>query len=129
MAGDTVTSAFTAIGRAVVEVDDQDAALAFYRDVLGCAVLHDTLAGDLRYLHVGLPSQPGLGLWLMAGGRAAAGDRPVLVLYTDELDVVRERLSAAGVEVWALRDAADSRSLHFRDPAGNVLIAAQLLSG
>jgi hypothetical protein len=49
-----------------------------------------------------------------------------MVLYTDDLDAVHARLAAAGVEVWARRDDDESRSLHFRDVAGNAVIAAQL---
>jgi hypothetical protein len=41
---------------------------------------------------------------------------------------VRKRLLTNGVEVWAERDDPDSRSLHFRDVAGNAIIAAQLLT-
>jgi predicted enzyme related to lactoylglutathione lyase len=127
---------FSALGRVVVLVDDQEDALAFYRDVLGFATLHDEQAGGLRYLHVGPDAPHGVGLWLMAPmsdderalvGRQA-GAQPLLVLYTDDLEHVRERLAARGVEVWAEREDADSRSLHLRDVAGNVIVAAQLLS-
>ncbi|PXY28302.1 hypothetical protein BAY60_10630 [Prauserella muralis] len=125
---------FSAIGRLVVLVDDADAALAFYRDVLGFRVLHDQTAGGYRYLHVGVPGQESAGLWLMPAvtdqerarvGRQC-GDQPLLVLYTDDLDAVAGRLREHGVRVWAERDDADSRSLHFADLHGNVLIAAQL---
>ena len=127
---------FSALGRVVVLVDDQERALAFYRDVLGFATLHDERAGDLRYLHVGLGGPHGAGLWLMAPMSAderalvgrQAGAQPLLVLYTDDLEHVRERLAAHGVDVWAEREDADSRSLHFRDVVGNVIVAAQLLA-
>jgi hypothetical protein len=49
----------------------------------------------------------------------------LLVLYTDDLDGVHRRLTDRGVEVWALRDDDTGRSLHFRDVAGNVLVAAE----
>lgn len=91
---------FSAIGRMVVLVDDPDEALAFYRDVLGFAVLHDYVAGGYRFLHIGLPGQEGVGLWLMPitserqrelVGRQTGG-QPLLVLYTADLAVVAKRL-------------------------------------
>lgn len=125
---------FSAIGRVVVLVADTEVALAFYRDVLGFAVLHDRTAGGYRYLHVGLPGQEPVGLWLMEATTdrereligAQSGGQPLLVLYTTDLDQVREGLGDHGVRVWNERVDADSRSLHFADLYGNVIIAAQL---
>lgn len=127
-------SPFTAVGRLVVLVDDPAAALAFYRDVLGFAVLHDQTADGYRYLHLGVPGQESTGLWLVPAVSGTererigkqCGDQPLLVLYTGDLDAVSVRLREHGVRVWAERDDADSRSLHFADLYGNVIIAAQL---
>jgi hypothetical protein len=55
-----------------------------------------------------------------------AGGRPLLVLYTDDLDAVRRRLAEHDVDVWAERADDTGRSLHFRDVAGNVIVAAEL---
>ncbi|NEE00060.1 VOC family protein [Phytoactinopolyspora halotolerans] len=124
---------FSGIGRVVVLVKDQEEALAFYRDVLGLTVLHDQTIGGYRYLHIGVPGQDGVGLWLMPEHDDArigqqSGDQPLLVLYTDDLDTVRSTLMTHDVEIWADQEDAHSRSLHFRDLYGNVIIAAQLLS-
>jgi catechol 2,3-dioxygenase-like lactoylglutathione lyase family enzyme len=108
---------FRAIGRVVVGVSDQDEALAFYRDVLGFEVLHDSDDEGLRYLHMGLPGQPDTGLWLMPG--AAEHDRPLLVLYADDLTALVDSLQRHDVKTWAQTE----RSLHFRDCCGNVLVA------
>jgi predicted enzyme related to lactoylglutathione lyase len=88
----------TSLARVVVLVGDQDAALGFYRDALGFETLHD----------------------------AEAGDHPLLVVHVADLDAARERLAAHGVEVFRDRTDADSRSLQFRDVAGNVIVAAEL---
>ncbi|MBA9002165.1 VOC family protein [Thermomonospora cellulosilytica] len=125
---------FSALARAVVLVDDPDEALAFYRDVLGFRVLHDQTAEGYRFLHVGVPGQEGVGLWLMpvTGDREReligrqCGAQPLLVLYTADLDAVRERLRAHDVRVWNEREDADSRSLHLADLYGNVIVVAQL---
>ncbi|MFI2612972.1 VOC family protein [Kitasatospora sp. NPDC018619] len=126
---------FSGLGRVVVLVADQDAALSFYRDVLGFRVLHDRTAADgYRFLHVGLPGQAGVGLWLMPAadgpdralvGRQA-GAQPLLVLYAPDLDAVRARLHAHGVRTWDEREDGDSRSLHLADLYGNELVAVQL---
>ncbi|MDA0185737.1 VOC family protein [Solirubrobacter phytolaccae] len=106
------------IGRMVVGVSDQDEALAFYRDVLGFIVLHDSDEEGLRYLHMGVPGQPDTGIWLMPG--AAEHDRPLLVLFADDLTDISESLERHGVDTWG----TSATSLHFRDCCGNVLVAA-----
>ncbi|MGW4897819.1 VOC family protein [Kitasatospora sp. NPDC004240] len=125
---------FSTLGRVVVLVADADAALAFYQDVLGFTVLHDQTTGGYRYLHVGLPGQEPVGLWLMTAttdqereliGKQCGG-QPLLVLYTADLDQVGKQLRDHGVRVWDEREDPDSRSLHFADLYGNVIIAAQL---
>ncbi|PRX51349.1 lactoylglutathione lyase [Prauserella shujinwangii] len=129
-----IGSPLSGIGRVVLLVEDQDAALAFYRDVLGFTVLHDSTEDGYRYLHLGVPGQDGAGLWLMpAGGEdelrlvgRQAGGQPFLVLYTDDLGSVAARLREHGVRVWAERDDPGSRSLHCADLYGNVLVVAQL---
>ncbi|MDO0938985.1 VOC family protein [Streptomyces sp. DG2A-72] len=122
------------LGRVVVLVDDPDAALAFYRGALGFCVLHDQVADGYRYLHIGVPGQEAVGLWLMTAtsdrereliGKQCGG-QPLLVLYTADLDTVREHLLGHGVRVWNEREDADSRSLHLADLYGNVIIVAQV---
>jgi catechol 2,3-dioxygenase-like lactoylglutathione lyase family enzyme len=123
---------FSALARVVVLVEDQVAALSFYRDVLGFRVLHDQQARGMRLLHAG-PAD-GAGVWLVPAfsdgdrelvGRQA-GDHPLLVLYVHDLDAARDRLARHGVRIFNEREDPDSRSLQFRDAAGNVLIAAEL---
>ncbi|MER6202491.1 VOC family protein [Streptomyces sp. NPDC001586] len=127
---------FTALGRTVVLVADAEAALAFYRDVLGFVVLHDQTADGHRYLHIGLPGptgRPAAGIWLMpvtaAGERELigrqCGGRPLLVLYTDDVGRTGAHLRAQGVRVWNEQVGDEGRSLHFADLYGNVIVAAQ----
>ena len=97
---------FRELARVVLLVEDQAEALAFYREALGFETLHDERVDGFRYLHIGLPGRHGMGIWLMAPmsdeergliGRQA-GKQPFLVLYTDNLDEVRQRLAAQGVD-------------------------------
>ena len=127
-------SLFSALGRVVVLVDDPDAALNFYRDILGFCVLHDQTTDAYRYLHIAVPGQEVVGLWLMTAtsdrereliGRQCGG-QPLLVLYTADLNGVREHLHGHGVRVWNEREDPDSRSLHLADLYGNVIIVAQV---
>ncbi|GAA1409110.1 hypothetical protein GCM10009639_59420 [Kitasatospora putterlickiae] len=126
---------FTAVGRTVVLVEDVEAALGFYRDGLGFAVLFDGDLDGYRLLHVGPADGAGAaGLWLMPAESAEAravvgrqtGGMPLLVLYTDDLDRVAARLTELGVATRpGVPDGGSGRSLHFRDLYGNELIAAQ----
>ncbi|WP_199431676.1 VOC family protein [Qaidamihabitans albus] len=128
------TAPFSGIGRIVLLVENLDEALAFYRDVLGFTVLYDDTVDGYRYLHIGVPGQDGVGLWLMPAGSERervlvgrqSGDQPLLVLYTADLDAAGARLREHGVRVWAESEEPGSRSLHCADLYGNVLVVAQL---
>jgi len=117
-----------------LEVDDHEAALAFYRDALGFEVRQDVAMEGARWLTVGSPSQPDLGIVLQTAGVGrpaddgqtiksllAKGSLGGLVLETDDVDATFERIRATGAEV--LQEPMDQayvpRDCAFRDPAGN----------
>jgi uncharacterized glyoxalase superfamily protein PhnB len=119
-----------------LEVDDHEAALAFYRDALGMEVRQDVSMEGARWLTVGSPSQPELSLVLQTAGVArpaedaqalrellAKGSLSGLVLDTDDVDAAFDRIQATGAEV--LQEPIDqpygTRDCAFRDPAGNQL--------
>lgn len=130
----TVASPITALGRAVLLVGDADAAVAFYHRTLGFRVLHDQTTDGYRRVHIGVPGQDGVGLWLIPvvgeDDRALIGRQsggyPLLVLYTDDLHVVHDRLRTLHVRTWDERDDSGSSSLHMADLYGNVIVIAQL---
>ena len=116
--------------------DDPDAALAFYRDVLGFEVRLDVGYGGMRWITVGPPDQPGTSIVLhppfadpgitederrTIAEMMAKGTYATIVLATDDIDGTFERVAASGAEVvqepidqpYGVRDCA------FRDPAGN----------
>ena len=123
--------------------DDADAALTFYRDVLGFELRNDVGYGGLRWLTVGPPGQPEVSLVLYPPGAdpgvtdeerrtiaemMAKGTFATLTLGARDLDDVFARLTDGGADVvqeptdqpWGVRDCA------FRDPAGNQLRVNQL---
>jgi predicted enzyme related to lactoylglutathione lyase len=117
-----------------LEVDDHEAALAFYRDALGFEVRQDVAMEGARWLTVGPAAQPELGIVLQTAGVGrptqdgqtirdllAKGSLGGLVLETDDVDATFERIRATGAEV--LQEPMDQayvpRDCAFRDPAGN----------
>ncbi|PKW07843.1 lactoylglutathione lyase [Streptomyces sp. 1222.5] len=115
-----------------LNVTDLDRSLAFYRDVLGFALLAEGKEDDRRYAFLGDGGdQPVLTLWQQArapyeGGRAGLHH---LALAADSVDRVREyetALRAAGVDfahegVVAHREGSASGGLFFHDPDGTRL--------
>ena len=118
--------------------DDPDAALRFYRDLLGFEVRDDVGYGGMRWITVGPPSQPGTSVVLHPPGAdpgitdeerrtiaemMAKGTYGSIVLATTDLDGVFERLQAGDAEV--VQEPVDQpygvRDCAFRDPSGNML--------
>ena len=123
-----------------VTVNNVDEALGFYRDALGLEVQNDVGSGGFRWVTLGSPDQPGLGIVLSephAGRSQADGDAlqelltkgvlPMIMFRVDDLDAVFEKVRASGAEVlqepmdqpWGPRDSA------FRDPSGNMVRISQ----
>jgi predicted enzyme related to lactoylglutathione lyase len=123
--------------------DDPEAAVAFYRDVLGFEVRSDFGAGKMRWITVGPVDQPDLSI-LLAPPAAdpgvtederrtivemmAKGTYGWILLATDDLDGTFDRVVSGDAEVvqepteqpYGMRDCA------LRDPAGNMVRIQQL---
>ncbi|MFC0497515.1 VOC family protein [Streptomyces mutabilis] len=120
----------------VLPHDDPDAAVAFYRDVLGFEVRKDVGQGAMRWITVGPVGQPDTSLLLappaIDPGITDAERRTVtemmakgtygwILLATKDLDGTFEKVRAHDAEIvqepteqpYGVRDCA------FRDPAGN----------
>jgi predicted enzyme related to lactoylglutathione lyase len=126
-----------------LEVDDHDAALAFYRDMLDLEVRQDVSMEDARWLTVGPKAQPEIGVVLqtVGAGRSpedaqalkellAKGSLSGIVFETDDVDALFEKVAASGAEV--LQEPMDMpygvRDCAFRDPAGNMVRFNQVKS-
>jgi hypothetical protein len=55
-----------------------------------------------------------------------SGGYPLLVLYSEDLQAVHDRLRGLHVRTWDERDDPESSSLHMADLYGNVIVIAQL---
>ena len=123
--------------------DDPDAALAFYRDILGFEVRNDVGYGGVRWITVGPPGQPGTSIVLYPPSATpgvtedeqrtiaemmAKGTYGIITMATKDLDGTFERLQASDAEIvqepteqpYGVRDCA------IRDPAGNLIRINQL---
>ena len=123
--------------------DDPDAALAFYRDILGFELRLDVGYGGMRWLTVGPPGQPGTSIVLhppaadpgitdderrTIAEMMAKGTYGVILLATKDLNGTFAQLQASDAEVvqepidqpYGVRDCA------VRDPAGNLIRIQEL---
>jgi uncharacterized glyoxalase superfamily protein PhnB len=118
-----------------VLIHDPEAAITFYRDVLGLEVRNNVARGDFRWITVGAASQPGVSVVLTnylngspadieaLEGLLAKGAFNGVHFQTDDLDGAFSQISAAGTEIvqepttqpWGTRDFA------LRDPSGNMI--------
>src|SRR5688572_15055325 len=122
--------------------DDPDAALAFYRDVLGFEIRNDVGYEGMRWITVGPADQPAVNIVLYPPGvdpgitdderrmiveMMAKGTYASIVLATADLDGAFERLQA-GAEV--VQEPTDQpygvRDCAIRDPAGNLIRIQEL---
>jgi uncharacterized glyoxalase superfamily protein PhnB len=123
--------------------NDPDAALAFYRDILGFEVRNDVGYQGMRWITVGPAGQPATSIVLFPPSATpgltdderrtiaemmAKGTYATIVLATADLDGTFARLQASGAEV--MQEPIDQpygvRDCAFRDPAGNHLRIQEL---
>jgi uncharacterized glyoxalase superfamily protein PhnB len=122
--------------------DDPEAALAFWRDILGFEVRNDVGKGKMRWITVGPADQPGTSILLGPPAvdpgitdeerrtiveMMAKGSYGWILLATTDLDGTFERLQASAEVVqeptnqpYGVRDSA------LRDPAGNLIRIQEL---
>lgn len=119
--------------------NDAEAAIAFYRDVLGFEVRNDVGYQDMRWITVGPAGQPEINIVLSPPAvdpgiteeerrtiveMMAKGTYGMLMLASDDLDGVFARIAQNdGVEI--VEEPTDqpygARDCSLRDPAGNMI--------
>jgi len=129
---------FTRVGRMILLVKDYNEALKFYVGKLGFEKIYDETTPDgLRYVHIGLPGQEDVALWMI---KAAAGEKslvgrqsgnePLFVLYTDDCKKTHAALCQSGVEfLYEPEDSEGDIHVHFKDLYGNQIVMVQLKQG
>jgi catechol 2,3-dioxygenase-like lactoylglutathione lyase family enzyme len=116
-------------------VHDPEAAVAFYRDVLGLEQRSDVDKGEFRWIVVGAASQPEVSICLTnylngspadqdaIAGLVAKGALNGVHFQSDDLDATFEKLKSAGAEI--VQEPTDqpwgTRDLAVRDPSGNLV--------
>lgn len=133
-----MTSTDITIYAAYLPHDDAQAAIAFYRDTLGFEVRKHVEYGDMHWITVGPPDQPGTSIVLtppaadpgvtdderrVVAEMMAKGTYAGINLATRDVDATFEKLQAGDADVvseptdqpWGVRDCA------LRDPAGNMI--------
>ena len=125
------TTHFTGLHTVAVPVDDQDAALAFYRDTLGFEVRMD---GDLqegfRWIEVAPPGAAVSVALVAAGPDQTAGVDTGIRLATSDAAGAERRVVGRGVRVEELlRWDGVPPMFSMRDLDGNVLYVTEISAG
>jgi predicted enzyme related to lactoylglutathione lyase len=109
-----------------IPVDDQDRALAFYRDVLGFEIRLDAPMGPgQRWIEVAPPSAATSIALVQAGTAPSTGAETGIRLTADSAAAARHGLASAGVDVDPDIVAFPVPMFTFRDPEGNNLVVVE----
>jgi glyoxylase I family protein len=123
----------TGLHHITIIVADLDRSAAFYRDVLGLALVRQGSNDDdpdARHFWFGDPhASPGTLVSLMEYpqlhegrvGRGTAHHFALTVDSVEELEAWREYLRSRGIDTTELLDRGPFQSLYLRDPDGNIL--------
>ena len=117
---------FTKISIISIPVKDQEAARAFYTDVLGCRVVEDMpmMPGSrwLRLEFPGVETRLVLANWFQ---KMPPGSAQGMVLITENIAQTRAELSKRGVEVSEIQQQPYGQEATFDDPDGNGWVLQQ----
>lgn len=122
-------SGITQVGRVMVPVADQDAAIAFYTDTLGFELTADIPFGDGdRWVEVAPPAGGAALALVPARGDYQPGRTTGIALATTDAAAVHEDLKAKDVDVDAELMGGDGpvpKMFFFRDHDANTLLIVE----
>ncbi len=136
-----ISNDLNTIGRFTLLVREYTEALDFFVDKLGFAILADIDVGvdeegeATRYVHIGTPGDPPVGLWLWRANtpaqRALIGqqlpDMVCGVIYTKDFQTTHDRWQQAGVHFLADPQVGEGEQfVHFHDLYGNRFVLVEL---
>jgi predicted enzyme related to lactoylglutathione lyase len=122
-------------GRTTLLVDDYDEALKFYDKIFDCTILFDHVnERGKRLLHIGFDKKEKAGIWLFEAESEEekalvgkqTGEKPTLVLYTDDFNKIYERVKLHEVSI--KKEPVESqgfRFMHIYDLYGNEIVMVE----
>ncbi len=117
---------FSKISIVTIPVKDQDAARAFYTDILGCRVVEDMpmMPGSrwLRLEFPGVETRIVLANWFK---EMPPGSVQGIVLITDDISKTSEELKRRGLAVSEIKQQPYGQEATFDDPDGNGWVLQQ----
>jgi lactoylglutathione lyase len=125
---ETIPTGVTAVRTVAIAVTDQDRALRFYGDLLGCEVRRDVWVEQMgaRWLEVAPPGSATSLALVAASAQQPAGVATGIRLSTSDAAALRDRLGSAGTDVGELLSWPGVPPMFtFADPDGNSLVAVQ----
>ncbi len=117
---------FTKLAIVTLPVKDQDAAKAFYMNVLGCKEIEDMpMMPGSRWIRLEIPgveTRIVLANWFK---QMPPGCMQGMVLVTNDIDKTRAELTNRGLEVTPIKDQPYGKEAVFYDPDGNGWVLQQ----
>ncbi len=124
------------LGRMIILVRDYDEAFNFYKKNFNCKKIFE-LTTDVgqHFLHIGFDTDESVGIWfLKAQGKEQenrvgnqTGEQPAMVIYTDELNTLYNKLIDNGVKIKIeLVNTPEYSFFHCYDLYGNEIVVTQL---
>jgi catechol 2,3-dioxygenase-like lactoylglutathione lyase family enzyme len=99
---------------------DQDRALAFWTEIMGCIITTDRLVGEKRWIELAIPgAQTGLLLLTPDGQKDRVGTFFNGSFGCDDVEYAYEKLRARGVEFLGPPEMKPFPHVYFKDPDGN----------
>ncbi len=119
---------FNKIAIVSIPVKDQQAAKAFYADVLGCKIVEDVPFGAgtaVRWIKLALPGTDTCVVLATWFPRMQPGSIQGLVLATDNIEKAHATLKARGLDISKVQSRPYGREATFTDPDGNGWVLQQ----
>lgn len=116
------------ISHIFIAVNDLPAMTAFYRHVLGFEVLYEDEGASV---FLALPGQryPQIALTAAPSRRVSHDQHWFIVIETDDIASVRDRIHNDGTTIGAIEPVPFGRAAMLRDPEGNMIELHQAATG
>ena len=104
-----------------IPVRDQERALTFWTETMGCIITTDRLVGEKRWIELAIPgAQTGILLLTPQGQEDRVGTFFNGSFGCDDVPYAYEKLLARGVEFLGPPETKPFPHVYFKDPDGNI---------